>query len=62
MTDAFLARASCRRYTAGVIVRDCRIVEAAPILRRFIGRRWSWFRKHCRDRHIELDVIGRDRN
>jgi len=35
-------------FCSGVIVRDGRVVEAAPIVRWTIGKRYEWLADYCR--------------
>jgi hypothetical protein len=37
-------------FCCGVVVKDGRISEAAPILQWAIGKDWQWFKKYCQSK------------
>jgi hypothetical protein len=52
-----LARISTRRFTAGLVLWDGRVVEAAPIVR--FMKRWDRdrVRRYCADHDWKIEVI-----
>ena len=52
-----LIRVTSPYFCAGLVVRDGRIVEAAPILRKLLGMDGRTFKQYCIEYQLRFEVI-----
>jgi len=53
-----LAQIKTDRFTAGIVLRDDRVIEAAPIVKYMKGWRRSSVRSYCKERRWEVSVVS----
>jgi hypothetical protein len=57
MIDEILAQIRAPHFTAGIVLFDGKVVETAPILRRFKGRSRDHVRAECKRLGWEVSVV-----
>jgi len=45
-------------FTAGIVLRDDRVIEAAPIVRYMVGWKRSSVRSYCKERRWIISVVS----
>jgi len=61
--DELLAVIDAPHFCAGIVLRDDRVIEAAPILRYMAAQRWTRdrVRSYCEAKGWRISVVKNDR-
>jgi len=57
MTE-LLAQIRADKFSAGIVLRDGRVIEAAPIVRYMVGWKRDSVRSYCKERRWEISVVS----
>jgi hypothetical protein len=57
VTPERLVRVEAPHFVAGLVFQRGKCVEAAPILRWAVGKRWPWFKGYCFGKDWQLLVL-----
>jgi len=53
-----LAQIRADKFTAAIVLRDERVIEAAPIVRYMVGWKRDSVRSYCKERRWEISVVN----
>jgi hypothetical protein len=55
-----LAQIRADKFTAGIVLRDGVVTEAAPIVKYMKGWRRDSVRSYCKERHWEVSIVSHE--